>query len=142
MMVPADSAITKVADADRLRVRIAAVRNHASTNDLVRQVKQAEIVYAETPESTLDLVRNGQADVMASTRLVLLDFASKVAGARVLSDRYGANINRMVVPKGEAGRLAHANDFAEEAKASGAVQKFIEQGGTRGVTVALRGNSN
>jgi polar amino acid transport system substrate-binding protein len=92
MMVPADSAITKVADADRLGVRIAAVRNHASTNDLVRQVKQAEIVYAETPESTLDLVRNGQADVMASTRLVLLDFASKVAGARVLSDRYGANI--------------------------------------------------
>jgi polar amino acid transport system substrate-binding protein len=142
MMVPADSAITKVADADRLGVRIAAVRNHASTNDLVRQVKQAEIVYAETPESTLDLVRNGQADVMASTRLVLLDFASKVAGARVLSDRYGANINRMVVPKGEAGRLAHANDFVEKAKASGAVQKFIEQGGTRGVTVAPRGNSN
>jgi polar amino acid transport system substrate-binding protein len=142
MMVPADSSITKVVDADRPGVRIAAVHNHASTNELIRQVKQAELVYAETPENTFDLIRNGQADVMASTRLALLDFASKVSGARVLSDRYGANINRMVVPKGEAGRLAHANEFVEEAKASGAVQKFIEQGGTREVTVAPPGNSN
>jgi polar amino acid transport system substrate-binding protein len=142
LMVPAASSITKIADADRPGVRIAAVRNHASTNELVRQVKQAELVYAETPESTLDLIRNGQADVMASTRLVLLDFSTKLSGARVLDDRYGANINRMVVPKGEAGRLAHVNEFVEDAKASGAVQKFIERGGTRGVTVALPGNSN
>ena len=44
LMVPAGSVITKVADADRPGVRIAAVRNHASTNEFVRQVKQAEFV--------------------------------------------------------------------------------------------------
>ena len=86
LMVPAASSIAKVADADRPGVGIAAVRNHASTNELVRQVKQAELVYAETPESTFDLIRNGQADVMASTRLVLLDFSTKLSGARVLDD--------------------------------------------------------
>jgi polar amino acid transport system substrate-binding protein len=48
----------------------------------------------------------------------------------------------MVVPKGRADRLAHVNEFVEEAKASGAVQQFIERGGTRGVTVAPSGNSN
>jgi hypothetical protein len=90
LMVPAGSSIAKVADADRAGVRIAAVRNHASTNELVRQVKQAEFVYAETPEQTFALMRDGKADVMASTRLVLLDFSAKLAGARVLSDRYGA----------------------------------------------------
>jgi polar amino acid transport system substrate-binding protein len=105
-------------------------------------VKQAELVYAETPERTFDLLLNGQADVMASTRLVLLDFSTKLSGARVLEDRYGANINRMVIPKGQAGRLAHVNEFVEDAKASGAVQKFIERGGTRGVSVAAPGNSN
>ena len=36
LMVPAGSAIAKVVDADRSGVRIAAVRNHASTNELVR----------------------------------------------------------------------------------------------------------
>jgi polar amino acid transport system substrate-binding protein len=142
LMVPAGSSISKVADADRPSVRIAAVRNHASTNELVRQVKQAEVVYAETPEQTFALVREGKADVMASTRLVLLDFSAKLAGARVLADRYGANINRMVVPKGKADWRAYVNEFVEEAKASGAVQQFIERGGTRGVTVAPLGNSN
>ena len=142
LMVPAGSSISKVADADRPSVRIAAVRNHASTNELVRQVKQAEFVYAETPEQTFALVREGKADVMASTRHVLLDFSAKLAGAHVLADRYGANINRMVVPKGKADWRAYVNEFVEEAKASGAVQQFIERGGTRGVTVAPLGNSN
>src|SRR5262249_17730177 len=50
LMVPAESNIAKVTDVDRPDVRIAAVRNHASTNELVRQVKQAGFVYGETPE--------------------------------------------------------------------------------------------
>jgi polar amino acid transport system substrate-binding protein len=79
---------------------------------------------------------------MASTRLNLLEFSEKLPGARVLADRYGANINRMVVPKGKADRLAHVNEFVEQAKATGALQQFIERSGTRGVTVAPLGNSN
>jgi polar amino acid transport system substrate-binding protein len=142
LMVPAGSAIAKVTDADRPGIRIAAIRNHASTNELVRQIKHAEFIYAETPEQTFALVRDGKADVMASTRLLLLDFSTKLSGASVLADRYGANINRMVVPKGKADWLAYVNEFVEEAKASGAVQQFIERGGTRGVTVAPPGSSN
>jgi polar amino acid transport system substrate-binding protein len=142
LLVPAGSAIGNVADADRPGVRIAAVRNHASTIELSRQLKQAELVYAETPDQTFDLMRTGQAAVMASTRLALLDFADKLPGARVLADRYGANINRMVVPKGKADWLAYIGEFVENAKASGLVQKAIELGGTRGVTVAAPGNSN
>src|SRR5215470_6304769 len=139
-MAPANSLIAKVADADRPGVRIAAVRNHASTNELMRQVRRPEFVYAETPEQTFALVRDGKADVMASTRLVLLDFSTKLAGARVLAERYGANINRIVVPKGKADWRTYVNEFVEEAKASGAVQQFIERGGTRGVTVAPLGD--
>jgi polar amino acid transport system substrate-binding protein len=142
LMVPAGSSITKVPDADRHGVRIAAVRNHASTNELLRQLKQPEFVYAETPEQTFALIRDGKADAMASTRLVLLDFSEKLPGARVLADRYGANLNRMVVPKGKADWRAYVNEFVEEAKSTGAVQKFIERGGTRGVTVAPLGDSN
>jgi polar amino acid transport system substrate-binding protein len=142
LMVPKDSTIARIADADRPGIRIAAVRNHASTNELVRQIKQAAFVYAETPEQTFALMREGKADVMASTRLVLIAFSTKLSGARVLADRYGANINRMVVPKGKADWLAYLNEFVEEAKASGAVQQFIERGGTRGVTVASPGNSD
>ena len=44
---------------DRPGVQIAAVCNHASTNELVHQVEQAEFVYAETPEQTFALMRDG-----------------------------------------------------------------------------------
>jgi polar amino acid transport system substrate-binding protein len=140
LMVPEGSAIAKVADADRPGVRIAAVRNHASTNELLRQVKQAEFVYAETPEQTLMLIRDGKADVMASARPDLLGLSTKLAGARVLADHYGAMFNRIVVRKGKTDWRDYANEFVEEAKASGAVQQFIERGGTRGVNVAPVGN--
>ena len=142
LLVPAGSSIGTVADADRSGVRIAAVRNHASTNELSRQLKQAELVYAETLDSTFDLLRTGQADVMASTRHALLRFSIQLPGARVLEDRYGVHINRMVVPKGKPEWLAYINEFIEDAKASGLVQKAIERSGTRGVTVAPPGNSD
>ena len=50
--------------------------------------------------------------------------------------------DRIVVPKGKTDWLAYVNEFVEEAKASAAVQQFIERGGTPGVTVAPLGNSN
>jgi len=140
LMVPAGSAIAKVADADRPGVRIAAVRNHASTNEFVRKAKQAELVYGETPAQTFALLRDGKADALASARPDLLLLLPSLAGARILPDRYGAMLNRMVVPRGKTDWRAYANDFVEEAKASGAVQQFIERGGSRGVDVAPVGD--
>jgi polar amino acid transport system substrate-binding protein len=139
-LVPAGSSIQSVADADRYGVRIAAVRNHASTVTLSGLLKQAKLVYAETPNPTFDLLRTGQADVMASTRSALLQFSDQLSGSRVLEDRYGANINRMVVPKGKAGWLAYVTEFVEEAKASGLVQKALDRAGLRGITVAPLGD--
>jgi hypothetical protein len=46
----------------------------------------------------------------------------------------------MVVQKAQADWLAYVNKFVEDAKASDAVQQFIEHGGTRGVTVPPPGN--
>ena len=57
------------------------MRNHASTIELSSQLKQAVLVYAETPDSTFDLLRTGQAHVMASTRLALLDFSDRLPGS-------------------------------------------------------------
>ena len=141
LLVPAGSSICSVTDADRPGARIAAVRNHASTIALSRLLKQAELVYAETPDPTFELLRTGRAGAFASTRFTLLEYSTHLPGSRVLEDRYGANLNRMVVPKGSAGRLAYVSEFVEEAKASGLVQKAIDRAGPRGVTVAPPGDS-
>jgi polar amino acid transport system substrate-binding protein len=140
LLVSAGSSIRSVADADRPGVRIAAVRSHASTMALSRLLKQAELEYAETPDPTFDLLRTGRAGAFASTRFTLLEYSTQLPGSRVLEDRYGANLNRMVVPKGKAGRLAYISEFVEVTKASGLVQKAIDRAGPRGITVAPPGN--
>jgi polar amino acid transport system substrate-binding protein len=139
-LVPAGSSIRSVADADRPGVRIAVVRNHAMDFALSRILKQAEPVWAETPDGTFELLRTGDADVQAGVRSALLEYSTQLPGSRVLEDRYGANSVAMVVPKGQAKRLAYISDFVEEAKASGLVQRAIERAGLRGVLVAPPGN--
>lgn len=142
LLVPAQSSIRRFADADRSGVRIAAVRNHASTNALAPLLKQAQLVYADTPDPTFALLRDGQTDAMASVRGNLLGYSPQLAGSRVLEDYYGANINRIAIAKGNSGRLAYINEFVEHAKASELVQRAIDRAGPAGLTVAPAGDSN
>lgn len=141
-LVPAGSSIRSVADADRPGVRIAVVRNHASTLALSRIMKYAEPVGAEIPDTAFDLLRTGHADAWAGARYSLLEYSTKLPGSRVLEDRYGANLIAIAVPKGQAGRLAYISEFIEEAKASGLVQRAIERAGLRGYQVVSPGNPN
>jgi len=136
LMVPASSSVRSMADVDKPGVRIAAVRNHASTLALRRVVKQAEIVDVEIPDEAFELLRDGRADAWASPRPPLLEYAPRLAGARVLDGRYGENLQSMAVPKDQAGRLAYISEFLEAAKASGLVQEAIERAGEHGMEVA------
>jgi len=141
-LVPAGLPIRSVADADRPGVRIAVVRNHAMELVLSRILKQAEMVRADTPDGTFDLLRTGHADVQTGVRPALLEYSTQLPGSRVMTDRYGFNRVAMVVRKDQAGRLAYISEFIEEAKASGAVQGAIERAGSRGIQVAPQGNPN
>ena len=141
-LVPTGSAIQSVADADRPGIRIAAVRSHGSSAALVRRIKQAKIVYAETPELTFDLLRSGQADAIASNRYSLLDYADRLPGSRVLPDRFGWLAQRIVLPKDHAGWRAYLDEFIEDAKTSGLLQRCVERGGTRGISVAPAGDAD
>jgi polar amino acid transport system substrate-binding protein len=135
-LVPASSSIRRMADVDRPGVRIAAVRNHLSTLALSRILKHAELVTAETPDATFALLCSGNFDAMVQVRPALLDYSTKLPGSRVLEDRYGVNLAAIVVATGQTGRLAYINEFVEEAKASGLVQRAIERAGLRGIQVA------
>jgi polar amino acid transport system substrate-binding protein len=135
MMVPANSSVRSMADVDKAGVRIAAVRSHASTLALRRVVKQATIVDVEIPDEAFELIRSGRADAWASPRPPLLEYAPKLAGARVLDDRYGENLQSMAVPKEQTGRLAYISEFLEAARGSGLVKRAIERAGEHGIEV-------
>jgi polar amino acid transport system substrate-binding protein len=134
-LVPAGSSIRSAADADRPGIRIAAVRNHASTLGLSSILKQAQVVYADTPDSAFEVLRAGEADALAQARPVLLDYSPELPGSRVLQDSYGAYFLGMALAKGQPERLAYITEFVEQAKTSGLVQRAIADAGLRGIQV-------
>jgi polar amino acid transport system substrate-binding protein len=138
-LVSSDSVIRSVADADRSDIRIAVVRNHASTLALSRILKQADQVVVETPDAAFDLLKSGRVDAWASVRPALLDYSAALAGSRVLEESYGANFPALVVAKGYDARLAYISEFVEEAKASDVVQGAIDRAGQPGYRVAPPG---
>ena len=130
MLVPPGSSIHSIVDADKPGIRIAAVRHHSSTTTLTGVINQAEVILGEDELAAFELLRAGRVDTFASTRQYLLRASKNLAGSRVLADYYGANLNRVVVPKGHLGWLAYVTEFVEWAKASGLVQKAIDRDGT------------
>jgi polar amino acid transport system substrate-binding protein len=138
ILVPAGSPIGSVADADKPGIRVAVVRNHASTLTLERMLKHATLVYADLPNPTFELMRSGKADIMASLSEIMLRYAPQLPGSRVLEQRYGFNTLALAVRKGQAERLACLAEFVQEAKASGIVQRAIDRSGWKGLHVALR----
>lgn len=140
-LVPSGSAIRGASDADKPGIRIGAVRGHASTAALTSVIKQAEVILEANEQATFELLRDGRAHAFASTRQLLRKFSNQLSGSQVLADRYGAQFNRIVVPKDRAGWLAYANEFVEEAKSSGFVQKATDREGTSVFEVAPPGES-
>jgi polar amino acid transport system substrate-binding protein len=139
-LVPGSSQIQSITDLDRPGTRIAAVRDHLSTLALVKLIKQAELVYGESPDSAFDLLRAGQAVAFGSTRPALMDYLKRLPGSRVLETYYGENLQCIAVQKGHAGHLAYVNAFLDEAKASGWLQATIERAGPPGIKVVPKGN--
>jgi polar amino acid transport system substrate-binding protein len=136
LMVPQGSPIHSTADMDKPGVRIAVVKSHASTLTLTRLLKNAETVATEIPDEAFELLRSGKVAAWAAPRPPLLEYAGKLPGSKVLDDHYGANLQSLAVPKGQAARLDFVSQFVEEAKASGLVQRAIDRVGGRGIEVA------
>jgi polar amino acid transport system substrate-binding protein len=140
-LAPAGSTIQSAKDADQPGIRIAVVRNHASTLTLSRIVKHAELIGSDLPDAAFDLLRGGKVDVFAAPREVLIDYAATLPGSRVLEDAYGVNNIGVAVTKGEAGRLAYFSEFVDEAKTSGLLRGAIERGGLPTFRVAPRASA-
>jgi polar amino acid transport system substrate-binding protein len=139
-LVPDGPSIRSVTDVDQPGIRIAVTRKSVEEIVLSRSLKRAELRAIDTIAAGFDLLRTGNADVLAAPRPALLQFSARLPGSRVLDDRFHAAFGAMAVPKGETGRLAYIGEFIEEAKISGLVQRAIERAGVRGVQVAPPGN--
>jgi polar amino acid transport system substrate-binding protein len=70
----------------------------------------------------------------------LIAISATVPGSRVLSDGFASFYSGMALPKGHDGRLAYINEFVEDAKSSGFINRMIEKLAMQGVQVAPPGS--
>jgi polar amino acid transport system substrate-binding protein len=135
-LTPAGSPIRSIADVDRAGVRIGVSTGSAYELFLSRNLRQAQTIKAENPNTTFDLLIDGKVDVVAGVRQALLTNAAKLPGSRVFDERFMAIGQAMGMPHGREAGLQILREFIEEMKASGFVAQALERAGIRGVAVA------
>lgn len=142
-LVPVDSAIHVLADVDRKGIRIGAVKNDSPQLYLSRNLKNAELKPYDSPgPGEADIVRmlgEGEVDAWAANRQRLIEITAQRRDMRVLPDNFFAVRQAMVVAKGDKAGVDRLNKFLAEARASGLIQKSIENAGLKGAVDVASG---
>ena len=141
-LVPLNSLIHTMADADKPGTRIAVPRGDLVDVLLSKRLKQAELARADTVLGAFELLQTEKTDVCALPLPNLIQYSARLPSSRILDERFGVNRLGIVMPKGHGARLAYFSEFVESAKASGLVQRAIERAGLRGVQVAPPSNAS
>jgi polar amino acid transport system substrate-binding protein len=135
-LTPPGSPIQSIADVDRAGVRVGVSTGSAYHLFLSRNLKQAQMIKAESPNTAFNLIIEGRVDVVAGVRQALMANAAKLPGSRVFDERFMAIGQAMGMPHGRESALRVLREFIEEVKASGFVAQALERAGVRGVAVA------
>jgi polar amino acid transport system substrate-binding protein len=128
----AGSPVTKIEDADRPGVFVALLAGGTSDNVLSRSLKQAQIVRARSVAEGVELLKNGQADLLASQKATLFEASDQVPGSHVLEGNWGIENHAIGIPKGRERALPFLRDFVEDALKRGVVRDAVQRAGLRG----------
>ena len=141
-LVPENSEIKSVADADRAGVRIGVGMRDAGDYFLTRTLKAATLVRNQggVGDAAVKALLAGELDAYAGNRMRLHEVARKTPGLRLVPDNFYGVEQAVIVPKGEAARLAVIDRFIDEARASGFIADAIARAGLVGVDVAPTGS--
>jgi len=133
-IVPVNSPLHAVADADRNGIRIGAATGDSPELYLSRNLKNAELKRYPSPpaEDVLRMLAAGEFDAWAANRQRLIEMAASNPNLRVLPDNYFAVQQAIVVPKGDRTVIENINRFLNDARASGLIRKAIDKAGLSG----------
>jgi len=136
--VKQDSPIRVSADADKPGVRIGVGERDAGDFFLTRTLTHAELKRNSTGSSdaAMKMLTSGEVDAYGGNRQRMSEAVAKTPGLRLLADSFYAVEQAIIVPKGNAARLAIINRFIDEARASGLTAAAIARAGLIGVDVA------
>jgi polar amino acid transport system substrate-binding protein len=135
-LVPSNGRITAITGVDVAGRRIGVTAGSSSEAVLSKDLKNAEVVRAETIEIAIGMLASGGLDAFATNKATLFEMSEKLSGSRVLEGSWGLERHAIAIPKGREKGLDFIRDFTREAKANGFVQGAIQRSGLRGAVVA------
>ena len=135
-LVPPGSPLRSIEEVDRPGVRIAVYRGSAYDLWLVRNIKHAELVPAQSIDASLDLFLSEKLDALAGLRPRLLSDVEKLPGTRLIDGKFSAVQQAVGTPRKNTAAAAFLTEFVEEAKRSGLVAELIEKHKVKGLSVA------
>jgi polar amino acid transport system substrate-binding protein len=139
-LAPSGSTVRSLADADRPGIRIGVQAKSTSHTYLIPRVKNATLVTVPDLPAMVQLVRSGNADVLAHSRPLLNALSSNLPGTRILDGSFVSSRGAVAVHKDQPAALKYVSQFVERVKASGAVQAAFEQHGVKGYAVPPAGS--
>jgi polar amino acid transport system substrate-binding protein len=137
--VRSNAAFQKSADVDRPGITIGAVTGQSPEVYLRAHIKSAKVESLPAVPANAALGKmliDGRFDAFGANRTRMEELVRDVPGLRVLSDDYMTTSQAIIVPKGDAARLAEVNRFLAAVRASGFVKTSLERAKVAGVTVA------
>jgi polar amino acid transport system substrate-binding protein len=134
--VPASSPIRSVEEVDRDGVRIAVSKGSAYDLYLSRNLKQARLVHASSPQNSFVMFEKERLAVLAGVKAALLDWAKDKPGYRVLDGRFMLIEQAMATQKDRDRSVEYLRKFVEEQKANGFVAAALARSGQKDAIVA------
>ena len=139
-LVREDSPLRANEEVDRAGQRVVAGRGSAYDLFLTRELKQAQLVHAESSQAVLQHFLDSGAEVAAGVKQQLEADARRIGGVRLLPGRFMVIRQAMGCPRSRGDEAAAAlSAFVEGMKASGFVAQALARHGVQGASVAPAG---
>ena len=131
-LVPPDSSILTVADADRAGIRIGVTLGSTTEARFSKELKNAVLVRVPSIDSAIKMLAARQVDAFATNKANLFEMSDKLPGWRVLDGRYAVEQISIAIPKGRDLGMPFLRQFIEDAKSEGLVSSAAKRAGIRG----------
>jgi polar amino acid transport system substrate-binding protein len=138
-LVPGNSAIRSLADVDRAGTRIVAPEPSAIATTIRQRFTNVRLIgvpiATSSAQRVVDMLRNGEADGYSNLTHLLSLTQSSLPEWRIVPGSYMTPAFSIGYPKGRPAGASYANEFIEEMKRNGFIQRAIERANLKGAVV-------
>ena len=136
-LVPPNSALNVIKDVDAPGVQIASFKKSAYDLWLVRNLKHASLVHADTLDASVELFFSEKLHALAGLKTGLMKESKRLPGSKVLDGQFMAVQQGVATAKENTQAIEFLTRVVQEAKQSGLIASFIQKHRVDGLSVAV-----